>query len=207
MGLHHSLLLISGKCALLHRGYIKGEDYNLLKKTICINILNFILLPQKKNFFNHYIIVNEEDREKDFDEFGIFFFELPKFRETPYNESEPHTLLEKWTVFLSEQDEDKLESIAMQEHAIKEAYDKLKYLSADKDMQYLYHKERMREIGEKTNLRAAKEEGKEEGLAEGKAEGLLEGKRATAKNLKSLGVSFEIISKSTGLSLEEVEKI
>jgi predicted transposase/invertase (TIGR01784 family) len=47
------------------------------------------------------------------------------------------------------------------------------------------------------------DEGKLEGLEEGKKEGKLE----TAKSLKSLGIAFEIISKSTGLTKEEIEKL
>jgi predicted transposase/invertase (TIGR01784 family) len=47
------------------------------------------------------------------------------------------------------------------------------------------------------------DEGKLEGIVEGKLEGKLE----TAKSLKSLGIAFEIISKSTGLTKEEIEKL
>ena len=45
-----------------------------------------------------------------------------------------------------------------------------------------------------------------EGKAEGRAEGKAEGKIETARNLKSLGVSTDIIIKSTGLSPEEIAK-
>ena len=61
----------------------------------------------------------------------------------------------------------------------------------------------------------AKMEGWEEGHAEGRAEGLAEGRTEgrteqnleTARNLKELGVSAEIIMKATGLSAEEIESI
>ena len=42
---------------------------------------------------------------------------------------------------------------------------------------------------------------------EGKAEGKAEGKIEIARNLKSLGVSTDIIIKSTGLSSEEIAKL
>jgi predicted transposase/invertase (TIGR01784 family) len=41
----------------------------------------------------------------------------------------------------------------------------------------------------------------------GKAEGKVEGKAETARNLKSLGVSTDIIINSTGLSFEEIAKL
>jgi len=38
-------------------------------------------------------------------------------------------------------------------------------------------------------------------------EGKIEGKIETAKSLKRMGVSIDIISKSTGLSITEIEKL
>ena len=57
----------------------------------------------------------------------------------------------------------------------------------------------------------AAEEGRAEGLAEGRAEGREEGraeeKLMTAKNLKTLGVDLETISKATGLTEEEMNSL
>ena len=50
---------------------------------------------------------------------------------------------------------------------------------------------------------SAKSEGREDGFKEG----FYLTKVETAKNLKPNGVDIEIISKSTGLSKEEVEKL
>lgn len=50
-------------------------------------------------------------------------------------------------------------------------------------------------------------EGHAEGLAEGRAEGLAEGKLEIATALKRIGVDVAIISQSTGLSLEEIDKL
>ncbi|OWP85716.1 hypothetical protein BWK60_12640, partial [Flavobacterium covae] len=47
------------------------------------------------------------------------------------------------------------------------------------------------------------DEGKMEGLIEGKMEGKIE----TAKSLKKIGVSVEIITQATGLSKEEINKL
>lgn len=52
-----------------------------------------------------------------------------------------------------------------------------------------------------------KVEGKIEGLAEGKAEGLVEGKIEVARSLKEMGLSLEQISKATGLSKDDIEKL
>ena len=54
-------------------------------------------------------------------------------------------------------------------------------------------------------------EGRAEGIAEGRAEGIAEGRaereREIARNFKNMGVSLETIASSTGLSIEEIEKL
>ena len=55
----------------------------------------------------------------------------------------------------------------------------------------------------KSSVLSAKSEGREDGFKEG----FYLTKVETAKNLKANGVDIEIISKSTGLSKEEVEKL
>lgn len=67
-----------------------------------------------------------------------------------------------------------------------------------------YLVERAREV-------TVRQEGVAEGLVkgrqEGRKEGIIEERIRNARNLKALGVSSEIISQSTGLSMEEVDKL
>ncbi len=56
-------------------------------------------------------------------------------------------------------------------------------------------------------LNMGKQQGKAEGKAEGKIEGIEEEKIEIAKNLLSLSIDEEIISKSTGLSIEKIVEI
>ena len=55
------------------------------------------------------------------------------------------------------------------------------------------------------------EEGRQEGISEGvrkgKLEGKLEGIREIARKFKQSGIELEIISKNTGLSLDEIEAL
>lgn len=44
-------------------------------------------------------------------------------------------------------------------------------------------------------------------MQKAKEEGRAEGKEETARNLKKMGVSLEIISKATGLSIEKIEAL
>jgi len=56
-------------------------------------------------------------------------------------------------------------------------------------------------------VETAKKIGKEEGRKKGISEGEKKANLATAKNLKSMGLSVEDIAKATGLSVEEVSDI
>ena len=50
-------------------------------------------------------------------------------------------------------------------------------------------------------------EGRAEGLAEGRAEGLTEATMQIAKNMRSMELDVEVISKVTGLPVDEIEKL
>ena len=50
-------------------------------------------------------------------------------------------------------------------------------------------------------------EGKLKGFNSGILAGKLEGKLEIARNLKTLGIDVEMISKSTGLTKEQIEKL
>ena len=67
------------------------------------------------------------------------------------------------------------------------------------------------EIMQKKMINTARSWGYDDGKADGKAEGLEEGAKAKkieiAKNLLQKRVSLEIVSESTGLSIEELEKL
>ena len=59
----------------------------------------------------------------------------------------------------------------------------------------------------KNTIDYAHDQGREEGMAEGREEGREEGIKQTAKNLKSLGVSDEMIAKATGLTLDQIQAL
>jgi predicted transposase/invertase (TIGR01784 family) len=62
--------------------------------------------------------------------------------------------------------------------------------------------ERIMTYTEKAELR-----GLERGRGEGRAEGREEGKKQVAKNLLELGVSSDVIVKSTGLPIEKIRAL
>ena len=64
-----------------------------------------------------------------------------------------------------------------------------------------------RREGREEGLEEGREEGLVEGLERGREEGLEEGRVEIAKNLKAAGISLDIVSQATGLSLEEIAEL
>jgi predicted transposase/invertase (TIGR01784 family) len=68
--------------------------------------------------------------------------------------------------------------------------------------------EEVHNMAELTSLeRIAKKDGKKEGRKEGRKEGKMEEKYSIARELLKLGISVSAITKATGLSAEEIEKL
>ena len=78
-------------------------------------------------------------------------------------------------------------------------------LSKEQRRSYEYSLDQFRSL--QSAFEMEKREGREAGLAEGRAEGRAEEKIAIARNLKQMGLSDDVISRSSGLSPEEISKL
>ena len=56
-------------------------------------------------------------------------------------------------------------------------------------------------------LQEGETKGRAAGLQEGRAAGLMEGILSSARNMKSLGLSTDIIMQATGLTAEEIDAL
>lgn len=100
-----------------------------------------------------------------------------------------------------------------------EAREKLKYFSMSPQERLAYDEHVNAMLIQNDVLDSAKLEGRIEGLQEGRMEGRIEGRQegrqeglkegllATARNLKSMGMSDEMIVQATGLSVDEVKSL
>ena len=64
-----------------------------------------------------------------------------------------------------------------------------------------------KEIVRNTELAEAREEAREQGLEQGREQGSKNKALDIAKNLKLAGISIDIIAKSSGLSIKEIENL
>lgn len=171
-------------------GIKKGEDYEKLSKVITINLLDFDFLDTK-SYHSSFHLWEDIERTLLTDLVEIHFIELPKFRRIEnknYNEEELH----RWLTFLEKDiSTELLIKLINMEPAIKMAEEKLEYLSSNPETIALY-KAREESLHERANMINTAEK---------------RNSIKIAKNLLSLGIDKNIIVESTGLSLDEINKL
>ena len=150
-----------------------GDEYGELRKTICINIINFNLFGCD-DYHSHFRVLESSRNELLTDKFAIHFFELKKLKRSGKNKR-----MEDWLNLINAETEDDL--MAIQQNTdidipeVKETIVMLRQLSADEKVrQEAYYREK-RLHDEATALGTARREGIAEGRAEGRAEGIAEG--------------------------------
>lgn len=172
----------------------EGEDYSELKRTVCINILNFKYLKNDR-FHNAYRLKEVETNEELTDVEEIHFIEIPKLNEN----CDEKDLLVAWTEFLKDPESERVRYLEMSIEEIREAKDELIKISNDKKQRELYEM-RAKTLKDKVSaLNEAERKGIEQGIQEAT--------RKTALNLLKMGMRKEMISQATGLSIEQIKEI
>ena len=194
----------------LYEGQLEnGENYQKLSRTICINLLDFNLLNHDK-FHSVYRLKDCETDEELTDVMELHFIELKKMKDVNRVE-EVKTKLEAWLYFINQPDSELVQELEKVEVEIKEAKAELVRLSGDRKERERYEKRRESRLNEVSALSYAEEKGIQKGIEEGVKQGLEQGAKQRnieiAKNLIQNGLDNELISKSTGLSIEEVEEL
>ena len=173
---------------------VVGERYDELKRTICINILNFLLFEDNRFWHKHRIKDVETNAELT-DLLEYHFFELPKSRKEINEESEVYF----WLSFIDDPNSEKIQSMYTKEEVYREAKEAYDKALADPETRELI---RLKEKG-RMDFENAKKVSFEKGQAEGRAE-----ERAKAsKNALSLGLSIEQAAQISGLTIEEVKTL
>jgi len=174
-----------------HSQLKQGENYDTLKKTIAIHVLNFSLFKHSKHYHTEAVVMDAENKVQLTDMFSIHYLDLAKLPSGNYN------TLEKWLRFLKQPSKE--EVLQMNIPAITKAYKQLENMSLDSGIRARYDAKRKFEHDYVTGLDTAKDEGREEGRKEEKIN--------VVKNLFLAGVSIDIIQTATGLSLAEIHRI
>ncbi|MGN0605542.1 MAG: Rpn family recombination-promoting nuclease/putative transposase [Oscillospiraceae bacterium] len=194
-----------------------GEEYYDLKKTICINIINFNAFTCNE-YHSRFMALETTRHEVLSDKFDIHFFELKKIRKA--SESKP---MEDWLNLINAETEGELMDIETRTQ-IKEVRDAiviLRELNADEKIkQEAYYREK-RLHDEASSLGFARREGETIGMAKGEAIGMAKGeaigmakgeaigmakgeeneRNRIIENLRKTGMTEEQINQIIGISL------
>lgn len=182
----------------------RGNEYVNLKKVFFITISNNILFPEEVEYISTHNIREIKTNGHYLKGFQFVFIELPKFKKDKVEQLE--STVERWCFFFKHaQDttEKDLKDIAEKSPIINLAYEELnKEHWSEKDL--VAYDERIMDLRKEEAILAYRLETAEE---KGRTEGKIEGKIEVAKNLLKAGISVDLIAESTGLPIDEIEKL
>ena len=189
-------------CDIYSHHTLVGQEYD--QDTLIIQI-NINYGQQDEKYIREYRLRDESGKEY-IRNFIIYEINMEKYMKLWYNKNEKELEKSKYIVMLNLEKEE-LEKLSKKDKVV------IKYM---KEIERVNENPKFREYmsAEEDNKKienSLKREWMEEGLAEGIKEGIKEGsyKRniEIAKSLLKNKVDIEIITSSTGLSIEELEKL
>ena len=169
----------------------KSENYTKLSPVISINVLDFILFNDIKDFHSCYLLKEIKHNKILTDHCMLHYIELPKF-----NLNNDKEKLSSWIKFFKGENMSNL----IKENNIFEEGEKRCQSFIDSDpLISAYRKKEWNEYFYKDMMNVEREEGK--------LEGIKERNYSIAKTLKQMNIDKASISKATGLTIEEVDKL
>ena len=191
----------------LYSGQLEsGEDYEKLRRTVGISILNFTLFPGQPDLHTRFRFCDREHHLELSDILEIHYLELTKFKlDQPLV-----TLLEKWLHALKfaglySSGLQELPASIQEEEEIVMALDEMNDAYASAKIRYLIDAQEKAERDAiwRTNnaIREATAKAEAKAEARGEARGLLQSQQAIARKLAEQGVDEEIIFRATGIRL------
>ncbi|MBF0544852.1 MAG: Rpn family recombination-promoting nuclease/putative transposase [Candidatus Riflebacteria bacterium] len=184
-----------------------GEDYTALCKATGISILDFEVFPEFKTARSVYRLMDSENSHVLEDTIELHFIELPKLAEKLKNK--PQTPFEKWLHLLKFgenyfNNEENIPIDLAEEEGIKLTINQFCLVNSNEHFRAAIEAREKAIRDEATRLKTAVENAFKNGEEKGFKNGEEKTKIETAKNLLSMGVSIEIASEATGLSIEEI---
>ncbi len=188
-----------------------GREYNY-NYVYQININNFNF-EGNKEVVDKYKLKNNRGNVLT-DKLTFVHIFLPLVREKYYNESELSEL-EKLLLVFNEEDSERIEEFTREDKIMGEYRKDAKDASRDSEVLGLYNRAYDEERIRQNDIKRKTEEAREEGIREGKKEGIQEGiqegieqkQLEIIRNMIKENIDDKIISKVTGITLEELNNI
>ena len=173
----------------------KSENYTRLSPVISINVLDFVLFNDIKDFHSCYLLKEIKHNKILTDHCMLHYIELPKFNLNNNKEK-----LSSWIKFFKGENMSNL----IKENNIFEEVEKRCQSFIDSDpLINAYRKKEWNEYFYKDMMNVEREEGKLEGIKEGRIAEQI----SMAKSMKKENIDIELIKKITGLTIDEINKL
>ncbi len=173
----------------------RGDWDFKLKAVYTIGILDFVFDEDKDEsdvVYSKVQLMDVETHKVFYDKLTYIYLEMPKFTKT---ESQLETHFDKWLYVLKNLHKLTNRPKKLQERIFNQLF-KQAEIAKFTDKEYLEYEDSLKYYRDlKNSIDTAFDDGK------------IEGKIEDARNLKVLGVDVKIISKATGLSESEIEKL
>ena len=186
----------------------EGEDYQEVQKIISINLLDFNLnFGDEGKPHRCFKLIDTEDQNISLDYIQMHLIEVQRFidilEKSTIEELKKNKLL-TWMKFFTSNNLELIENELKEANPIMtKAIEEYKRFTSDDKLMRAYAARDAFLVGQKMMLSREREEG----IREGKLEGIKENSYAIAKTLKQMNMDDASISKATGLTIEEVEKL
>jgi len=183
----------------------KGSLYSKLNKHIQINID-----CEGKHIkpIERYSLMEKEKHKILTDKIEIVRVDLPYYVEKCYNRDiKELDYKDKFIGIIGIENKKLLESLTKGDKNMEEIVDKVEDFSRDEEILGAYdaewHKQEMERVVRLAQLEEAQEQGIEQGLKQGIEQGI----EQTALNMLKENLNIEIISKVTGLNIDQIKKL
>jgi predicted transposase/invertase (TIGR01784 family) len=185
----------------------KGQWRFGLKAVYTIGILDFVFDEDKddQEYYHHVVkLMDINKKEVFYDKLTYIYLEMPKFQKT---EAELETMTDKWLYALKNLSRLLERPAALQERIFKKFFEVAEIGNLSKEEYAKYFESEKVYYDNDGAIRTAEAKGMAKGRAEGRAEGIEENKRANARRMKDDNMDINLISKYTGLTVEEISTL
>ena len=186
----------------------EGENYNNVQKIISINLLDFNLkFGDKGKAHRCFKLIDTKDLNISLDLIQIHILEVKRFIEIIKNSTKEElkkNRLLSWMKFFTSDNLELIEDELKEENQImSKVIEEYRKFTSDDKMMRAYAAREAFLVGQKMMLRREREDGFDEGIEEG----IKERNYSIAKTLKQMNMDNGSISKATGLTIDEIEKL
>jgi len=177
---------------LISSQLVQGTNYNTLKKSIVICILNYSIFTDEVAIHNRFLLKNSKSEKVLTNLLELHYLELSKLINIDEHKNKPWY---PWMLFLTNQNSEVLQMAKRSIPELEKALALLEELSTDKELQNIYEQKLKADLDRNSALEQATRSGSEQE------------RRRNVLGLYKAGIPIDTISKAINLSIEELSLI